>query len=207
VQVDGVPAEYGAHLLANVAVAGEPFAHLLSPDFAPPAVADALLDWMRGQSDWRARIGEFYDYSDRYAAGAEFPPAIQPLFSAPVVTLLQRRLERAFHTRIGGLTTIIFGKYVAGQGAGLHNDFDDDDESHRIILHLGASSAAGAGGELVLFESRDERDIARVITPRHNRAFAFAISEKSYHAVAEVTGGERFTLAYSFSTPRRAQGA
>ena len=196
------PDVLASHFLGRAEVFAEPFPYLLSAPFVPGADYAGIVEWIRSFSDWTPRSGPFYQYHDARPLQHDPPAAFRALITPPVTDLLAERLRHYFKVPIGRLNTVVLIRYMDGDGVGLHNDFDEaDDESHRIVVHFHAREQ-GRGGELVLFRTRDESDIATIITPITNRAMAFCISETSYHGVADVTDGERFTLSYSFITER-----
>lgn len=61
------------------------------------------------------------------------------------------------------------------------------------------------GGELLLYEPTSDADrpwrVARSIAPRPGRVALFEVSERSLHAVAELTGGARIALSGWFYAP------
>ena len=54
------------------------------------------------------------------------------------------------------------------------------------------------GGYLLLFNSSDSKDMAKVVSPINNTAFGFEISKKSHHAVSKIYDFTRFTIVYTF---------
>ena len=87
---------------------------------------------------------------------------------------------------------------VPGQRIRLHNDFIPGYETHRLLIQLNQGWDVANGGLLMFFNSADPADIHKIFLPLHNSAVVFAISASSYHAVTPLSGGERFTLVYSF---------
>jgi Rps23 Pro-64 3,4-dihydroxylase Tpa1-like proline 4-hydroxylase len=104
-----------------------------------------------------------------------------------------------FQARLRGAAEVIVHRLVPGQTIKIHNDHRPDGETHRLLIQLNRRWSESDGGLLLLFKDRHPEAICRAIRPIHRSGFAFAISDRSYHAVATVHAGERFTLVYSFS--------
>jgi len=93
-------------------------------------------------------------------------------------------------------TDVVAHRLQIGQGIGVHNDRAKSREAIRLMLQLNDHNVVG--GELALFRDHSPDSVCRTFKPVHGTAVAFEISNISYHAVARVAGGHRYTVIYSF---------
>jgi hypothetical protein len=92
-------------------------------------------------------------------------------------------------------------KLIANQYIGVHNDAPSPEygmETHRLVVQLNHGEGSLTGGNLQLFAQRTASQPSRSYVPRHNAAFGFRLTPKSYHAVARVERGERYSLIFTF---------
>ncbi len=87
-------------------------------------------------------------------------------------------------------------KLTDGQGIGLHTDTAQGAESHRIVVQLSRDWQDAYGGNLVFFGSNDARDVRNIFRHLFNTAIGFCLGGVSYHAVTDVSHGERLTVIY-----------
>ena len=107
-------------------------------------------------------------------------------------------MEQVFNTLLAQNVRVIAHKLVENQHIGIHNDFIQGGESHRLTVQLNRGVSGTTGGYLILFQSEQPEDIHRILKPQNNTALAFAISLGSYHAVSTQYAGDRYTLVFSF---------
>lgn len=178
----------------------EPFSHTSMPAAIESDLANATLQWMETNAPWKLRIASFYEQWELHIDPKKVPAGLSPLVSsAPLGGLVNRMLEPLAEHELE-LNEITAHKLVSGQTIRIHNDYLEGRESHRLLVQLNRNWTDSQGGFLMLFGSADPSDIRRVIRPLHGSAFAFAISPRSFHAVSQIQGGERYTLVYSFRT-------
>ena len=89
-------------------------------------------------------------------------------------------------------------KLVNSQHIGVHNDYINGDETHRLVLHFNPDWKEENGGYLLLFNSSNANDISQVVSPLNNSAFGFEISKRSHHAVSKIYDFIRYTIVYTF---------
>ncbi len=175
----------------------DPFPHAVSRWAIVPQLAERTLEWMETSAPWVLRIASFYEQWEIHLDEEELPEGIRDLLSPATVDGLAREL---LPDLVGAreLIEVTAHRMVAGQTIRIHNDFRPDGETHRVLIQLNRGWADDQGGLLMLFGSGRVEDVQRVIRPVHGSGFGFRISESSFHAVSTITGGERFTLVYSF---------
>jgi hypothetical protein len=94
-----------------------------------------------------------------------------------------------------------------GHGVGIHTDDPAlGTESLRLLATLRRGEYAdSAGGHLCLFSAPEMSAISAIVRPRHNSAVAFPLSDRSYHAVNDVTEGVRYSLIFGFWDKKQAK--
>jgi predicted 2-oxoglutarate/Fe(II)-dependent dioxygenase YbiX len=86
-----------------------------------------------------------------------------------------------------------------GHGVGIHTDVPrPGEETHRIVVLLARDWNQARGGHFVLLHDNDSSSEKAIIPMASNSAIAFRLTERSFHAVTIVTGGQRFSLVASF---------
>jgi Rps23 Pro-64 3,4-dihydroxylase Tpa1-like proline 4-hydroxylase len=175
-----------------------PFAHATAQDVIAPNLAGETLRWLEAEAPWKLRIADFYEQWELHLESVALPETLLGLLDPYFVRNIARALLGLFVEDELDLVEVTAHKMLAGQTIRLHNDFIEDAESHRIIIQLNRGWRDDQGGLLMLFGSDSAEDIQRILRPLHRSAFAFAISDRSFHAVSTITEGERFTLVYSF---------
>jgi hypothetical protein len=177
----------------------QPYPHLVVPEAMPALLAEALLAWLETAAPWQLTRETFYEQYEFSLLHVDLPEALAPLVAPATVESLRLRMEQHFEARLRGAVEVIAHRLVPGQTIKIHNDHRPDGETHRLLIQLNRGWSESDGGLLLLFKDRRPEAICRAVRPIHRSAFAFTISERSYHAVATVHSGERFTLVYSFS--------
>jgi Rps23 Pro-64 3,4-dihydroxylase Tpa1-like proline 4-hydroxylase len=96
------------------------------------------------------------------------------------------------------LVDVVAHKLVNSQHIGVHNDYINGDETHRLVLHFNPDWKEEHGGYLLLFNSSSADDMSKVVSPLNNSAFGFEISKRSHHAVSKIYNFIRYTIVYTF---------
>lgn len=183
--------------MMSAAFLGEPFPHAVTRWAMLPELAERTLAWMETAAPWTLRIESFYEQWELHLDEHELPDDMRDLLSPALIGGLVREL---LPDLLGAheLIEVTAHRMVAGQTIRIHNDFRPHGETHRMLIQLNRGWTDDQGGLLMLFGSGRVEDVKRVIRPVHGSGFGFRISESSFHAVSTITGGERFTLVYSF---------
>jgi Rps23 Pro-64 3,4-dihydroxylase Tpa1-like proline 4-hydroxylase len=185
-------------------VRAEPFAHSTATEALSDELAAATLRWMERDARWKLRVADFYEQWELHLDHSNVPEPLQSLLEPAFVENLARTM---FGPIVAGdieLCEVTAHKLLEGQTIRLHNDYLEDAESHRILIQLNQGWRDDQGGLLMLFGSDSSADVRRIVRPLHRSAFAFPISDRSFHAVSTIAQGQRYTLVYSF---RAASGA
>jgi Rps23 Pro-64 3,4-dihydroxylase Tpa1-like proline 4-hydroxylase len=179
-------------------VRSDPFPHSSLAGLIENDLADSALRWMETDAPWVLRVASFYEQWEMHLDTEGLPAHLTPLVTRTMVTRLAHvMLEPLTHESLK-LAEVTAHKLVAGQTIRIHNDYLEDQESHRVLIQLNRGWADSQGGVLMLFGSACPEDLRRALRPLHGSGFAFAISPRSFHAVSTIQSGERFTLVYSF---------
>jgi hypothetical protein len=176
----------------------DPFPHAATADVIENDLANAALRWMETDAPWTLRIADFYEQWELHIDAEEPPTSVAPLVAPATVNHLMQTMLRPLAEKDLQLREVTAHKLVPGQTIRIHNDYLEGQESHRLLIQINRNWTNSQGGFLMLFGSANPEDVRRVVRPLHASGFAFAISPRSFHAVSQVRGGERFTLVYSF---------
>jgi Rps23 Pro-64 3,4-dihydroxylase Tpa1-like proline 4-hydroxylase len=184
--------------LADVTRVHSPFNYLITPKALRPDLAESLLSWFETSAPWFLVETDFYEQYEFSFFDHPLPASISDLITKENIDSAKSLMEELFETQLSPKVDFTAHKLLSGQRIRIHNDYIPGMETHRLIIQLNRGWIDDNGGMLMLFNSRDPKDLHRVIRPVHNSAVAFEISKKSNHAVSTIHAGERFTLVYSF---------
>ncbi len=176
----------------------EPFPYLTAMEGMGEAINSALLEWLENEAPWKLVEKDFYEQYEFSLLDAPLPPHLKFLTERRFLSDLRVKVEGVFGTQLSERIDCTVHKLVQGQTIRIHNDYIPGEETHRLLLQLNRGWCEAQGGYLMLFNSQDPSDVNRVLLPANESVFGFAISERSYHAVSTVHGGERFTSVFSF---------
>jgi Rps23 Pro-64 3,4-dihydroxylase Tpa1-like proline 4-hydroxylase len=107
-------------------------------------------------------------------------------------------MKNSFQVNILELVSVTAHKHVKNQSIGIHNDYIDNEETHRLVIQINSEWNEAKGGFIMLFNSSNAEDVAKVIRPINNSALGFEISQKSNHAVSKIHDFTRYSIVYTF---------
>ena len=178
---------------------GDPFPHVTLQELLTQGVADLVLSWLREQAPWKLQVGHFYEQYEFSLLADDVPEMFRVLtadsFLGPLIAGLHSAFALSENLRIVDVSA---HRLTCGQTIRIHNDHIHGEETHRLLIQINAGWDIECGGLLMLFGSEDPEDVSKVIIPRHGDGLAFEISPRSFHAVSQVRGENRYTLVYSF---------
>jgi len=180
-----------------------PFPHFRVDDFLSTETAGRLLNWFQTEAPWDLVVEEFYEQYEFSLLSVPLQADLSFLTSSECIEAIKELLATGLADKNSlVLTEIAAHKLVPGQTIRVHNDFIEEEETHRLLIQINDGWNADMGGLLMLFNSRRPEDIADIVIPDHNSCFGFEISSQSFHAVSKIHAGERFTLVYTFKLAR-----
>lgn len=188
------------HNLDGTGRIDQPFPHAIIDSLLDEAHADALLDWFEAGAGWRLQTSHFYN---QYACSNLYetmPESCRAVLGRSVLNAVRSFMEERFATRLNPKKVFVAAhKLLPGQGIGIHTDRPSGGtETHRFVLHINRDFDDSFGGHLLFFREKDEAALAQIVRPLHNSAAAFALSDRSFHAVNDVTDGVRYSVIFSF---------
>lgn len=186
--------------LVNARRRDRPFPHFVAQRSFRPDVADAAHAWLDAHAPWRRHVTDFFDQFECSMLHMQLPPLLQDgLVSPTTLRSLRRQVEALFSVSLADVYTVTAHRLVAGQGIGVHTDRPlPGYEGYRMVVHLGPACEDSSGGHLMFFHDDDIDALACGFRGVHNSAVGFELSERSFHAVGELSSGVRYTLVYSF---------
>ena len=173
----------------------KPFPHAWIPSPFPSWLNNKILTWLECTDQWKCIKTDFYHQYEFDLKQMNLPNDLNILTSKETLSHFESWLQDTFNTTTIETTEITVHMLEAGQGIGLHNDCSSTDETVRLLLQFNRGIV---GGDLALFNDSSPDSVCRIIKPIHGTAFAFTISQESYHAVPTIKEGRRFTIVYSF---------
>lgn len=178
----------------------QPFPHFCAPNVLAPALEHGIHEWLANAAIWELTITDFYEQYEFSLLHAELPAHLRCLVEGELPRQAIAEVERAFQASGLEMVGATIHKLTNGQRIGVHNDFIDSAESHRLIIQVNEGWTEANGGYLLLFNSSNAEDVSQLVLPVSNSAFAFAISPDSHHAVSTVYDFTRYTLVYTFAS-------
>jgi Rps23 Pro-64 3,4-dihydroxylase Tpa1-like proline 4-hydroxylase len=175
-----------------------PFPHFCVAGLLRPEAGTALLAWLEGTDAWSLTEAEFYTQYEFSLLDYAPPIELQYLMTPETIRQISRKLESALGAPPLQLAAVTAHRLVKGHRIGIHNDFIGGEETHRLVIQLNPAWEDAHGGYLILFCSKDAKDVAKLVKPLMGSAFGFEISSRSYHAVSAVHNVHRHSLVYTF---------
>lgn len=176
-----------------------PFPHLLISDLVAPHRAEALLGWLESGARWRFQQTSFYQ---QYSCSniADLADGDEGFLGAAFLASQRRSLERTFDVELDPHRIYACAhRLIRGTGIGIHTDRPGEGrETHRLVAHFTRDFSDANGGHLLFFSAQDLGALHSIVRPLNNSAAAFALSDRSFHAVNDVTAGVRYSIVFSF---------
>jgi len=174
----------------------EPFRYAIFRECLAPSLSGDVLAWFEHDAPWRLKRTDFYEQYEFSCWDSTSPIALH-LTSSVVLEVVRSEMMEIFGRTFEDPISVVAHKLLEGQRIGIHNDYLVGEESHRLVIQLNHGLSDDDGGFLMIFNSDNPTDIARVMRPVHVSGFAFEISPASFHAVSKLHGGVRYSLIYS----------
>jgi hypothetical protein len=193
-----LPNFHGAEVLRD------PFPHIRVPSILTPIVADQTLRWLQTSAPWTLRVESFYEQHEFSLLSADLGREVTDFVSPQFVDVIKSELLARFSID-DDLAVVDIGAHrlTSGQTIRIHNDYLEEQETHRLLIQLNDGWDVDRGGLLLLFAGDQPETLKSVIMPTHASGFAFEISPSSFHAVSSIIDGERYTLVYTFRRQSR----
>ncbi len=175
-----------------------PFPHLCCSSVLDSSIENELYDWFEHTNEWSLTEEDFYTQYEFILSTSTLPENLNCLINDDTIETIQTALKNSFGVKSLETISIVAHKLVHGHTIGIHNDYINGEETHRLVIQLNPHWNAANGGFLMLFNSHKAEDVSKLIQPINNSAFGFEISDKSYHAVSTVRNFSRYSIVYTF---------
>lgn len=175
-----------------------PFPHFSIGSVLPPAAITNLFEWFVQTDAWKLVEASFYEQYEFSLLQVELPKHLRFLISTATLKYIEQRYIQEFGVKGLTLVDIVAHKLVNEQRIGVHNDFINGEETHRMVLHINPLWKEENGGLLLLFNSSKTEDLSKIVKPLDNTVFGFEISRQSHHAVSKIYDYTRYTIVYTF---------
>lgn len=175
-----------------------PFPHICCSSVLQRDIESRLYEWLESTDEWSLTEADFYTQYEFVISSANLPEHLRCLVSSDTIETIKAAFKKEFGIKSPETVSIVAHKLVDGHTIGIHNDYINGDETHRLVIQINPQWNAANGGFLMLFSSPRAEDVSKVIQPINNSAFGFEISDKSYHAVSTVNKFSRYSVVYTF---------
>lgn len=175
-----------------------PFPHFSSTSVLKHNLEAKIYEWFQNTADWHLVETDFYEQYEFSLLNVTLPEDVACLVEKSFLDTIEHQFTQSFKVAGFELVDVVAHKLVNSQHIGVHNDFINGEETHRMVLHINPHWLEEHGGYLLLFNSVDSKDMAKVVSPVNNSAFGFEISRKSHHAVSKIYDFTRYTIIYTF---------
>ena len=178
-----------------------PYPHLIAERLFADEDARALLDWLMGDATWWRQERDFYSHDS--CDNLDDCPLVRGdgVLSPAARGDLARALGQRFGIPLDGhYVSLCAHRMRPGHGIGVHTDDPIlGTEYLRLLITLRDDGFDDAdGGHFCMMTGHEPDCVAAIARPLHNLAIAFALSDRSLHAVNDVMNGERFSLVLGF---------
>ena len=190
--------EQGILDLSSSTVLDSPFPHFSSTSVLNNGLDRKIYNWLRLTPEWNLVETDFYEQYEFSLLNVNLPDDVKCLIEPQFLKTIELQFTHAFKVSGFKLVDVVAHKLVNSQHIGVHNDFINGDETHRMVIHINPHWKEENGGYLLLFNSSDSSDMSKIVRPVNNSAFGFEISKQSHHAVSKIYNFTRFTIVYTF---------
>lgn len=174
-----------------------PFPHFYCSSVLKNGVENQLYEWFEHTDEWNLTEEDFYTQYEFRLFESNLPENLQCLIGSDTINTIQIALKKKFGIKSLETVSIVAHKLVRGHKIGVHNDYINNEETHRLVIQINPHWNEANGGFLMLFNSTRAEDVSKIIQPINNSAFGFEISNKSYHAVSTVHNFSRYSVVYT----------
>jgi len=184
--------------LSSTVVYNTPFPHFSSTSVFTDGFESVIYDWLQSTLEWELVETDFYEQYEFSLLNIELPNDKKCLIETHFLNLIKNKFCEAFQFSKFKLVDVVAHKLVNSQHIGVHNDYINGEETHRLVLNFNPDWTEENGGYLLLFNSSKVDDMSKVVSPVNNSAFGFEISKKSHHAVSKIYDFIRYSIVYTF---------
>jgi Rps23 Pro-64 3,4-dihydroxylase Tpa1-like proline 4-hydroxylase len=175
-----------------------PFPHFISSNVLENSLDIALLNWFEETNLWGLTRTEFYEQYEFNLTEVEIPENLKCLIEENTIDDLLHCMKNSFQVHDLELVSVTAHKHVKNQSIGIHNDYINGEETHRLVIQINSEWSETKGGYIMLFNSSNAEDVAKVIRPINNSGLGFEISHNSNHAVSKILDFVRYSIVYTF---------
>ncbi len=175
-----------------------PFQHVCCPSVLERGIENQLYEWFEHTDEWSLTEEDFYTQYEFGLSENNLPENLQCVIGSDTIDAIQIALKTTFSVKSLKTVSIVAHKLIPGHKIGVHNDYINSEETHRLVIQINPHWDEANGGFLMLFNSARAEDVSKIIRPINNSAFGFEISDKSYHAVSTVRNFSRYSIVYTF---------
>ena len=184
--------------LESAKVEQSPFPHFTSNSVLSAEKISEVFNWFKDTRIWNLVETDFYEQYEFSLLHTDLPENMKCLISEQSLFYIEQKYIKEFKVNSLKLVDVVAHKLVNDQRIGIHNDFINGEETHRMVLHINPYWQEDNGGLLLLFKSNKAEDMVKIIKPIDNTAFGFEISRQSHHAVSKIYDFTRYTIVYTF---------
>ena len=175
----------------------QPYPHIIIDPVFDAAIADELLAFFEGISNWRTMKDHYYSLKTLELLEQKLPDRLSVVLSRDHLRSLEHDMSSIFSTnlRLAGRITVLL--LEDGQGLGVHSDGNVAGH-YRMAVTLSRASTLNSGGHFVVLSSEDGHGAEQIIWRRHNCGVVIPVLPYSYHAVTNIKSVPRISVVFTF---------
>lgn len=183
----------------NRSVNQDPFKYFYSDSGLRDDECERILSWLEIEAPWKRVTTYFYEQYEFHLQDANLKDDLKFLIDDDFINNLRKYIETCFpSSALSSKVDVVAHKLIGGDTIGIHNDYIEGCETHRILFNFNRGWTEDNGGFFMVFSENNTESLTDLILPQHGYVHGFEISPQSHHAVSKVYNGERYNIIYSF---------
>src|ERR1700733_3372275 len=121
---------------SNAVVDESPFPHFSATAVLNIETIARLYNWFLTTTEWHFVETDFYEQYEFSLLAANLPVDLKSLVSNNSLSEMVSFFKEKFNVKSLEVVDIVAHKLVNSQHIGVHNDYIDEEETHRMVLHV-----------------------------------------------------------------------
>jgi Rps23 Pro-64 3,4-dihydroxylase Tpa1-like proline 4-hydroxylase len=176
-----------------------PFRYFYSHSGLRDDECERILSWLENEAPWKRVTTYFYEQYEFHLQDANLKDDLKFLIEDDFISNLRKYIETYFPSfGLSSKVDVVAHKLTDGDTIGIHNDYIENCETHRILFNFNRGWTEDNGGFFMVFSENNPEALTDLILAQHGHVHGFEISPHSHHAVSKVNQGDRYNIIYSF---------
>src|ERR1700722_16887050 len=121
---------------SNAVVADSPFLHFSATSVLNDDTITRLYNWFLTTTEWHLVETNFYEQYEFSLLAISLPADLKILVSDNSLSEMTFFFKEKFNVKSLEIVDVVAHKLVNSQHIGVHNDYIDEEETHRMVLHV-----------------------------------------------------------------------